>query len=79
MLASSFIPVPLTVTSGATVPFQNTSGILHTVDFDSPFSPGVTDIPAHSSGTNNRVFSQAGRFPFHCSLHAGMTGEIIVL
>ncbi len=78
MLGNSFTPVPLTVTRGASVGFQNTSGIIHTVDFDAPVSTGVTNIPSHSSGTTTRVFSQAGRFAFHCSLHAGMVGEIVV-
>jgi plastocyanin len=78
MLASSFTPIPVTVNRGATVTFQNTSGIGHTVLFDAPRSPGVDDIGLHSAGTNTRDFTQAGRFPFHCDRHAGMTGEIVV-
>lgn len=78
MLASSFTPVPLTILVGGVVSFQNNSGLAHTVDFDPPIAPGVENIPSHSSGTNTRTFTQAGRFPFHCALHAGMTGEIVV-
>ena len=78
MLASSFSPVPLTVTRGATVTFQNNSGIGHTVNFDGTKSPGVDDIGLHSNGNNARIFSQAGKFAFHCTQHGGMTGEIVV-
>jgi plastocyanin len=78
MLASSFTPVPLTVNRGQTVTFVNNSAIGHTVIFDNPRSPGVNDIPLHSSGSNTRDFTQAGRFPFHCSVHGGMTGEVVV-
>ena len=78
MLASSFTPVPLTVNRGATVSFQNSSGIGHTVIFDAPISPNVANIGLHSSGTNTRDFTQSGRFPFHCDQHGGMNGEIVV-
>jgi plastocyanin len=78
MVASAFTPVPVTVARGATVTFQNNSGIGHDVIFDVPRSPGVEDIGLHSSGTNSRQFTQVGRFPFHCNQHGGMTGEIVV-
>jgi plastocyanin len=78
MLAADFTPVPLTVPAGSTVQFQNNSGVSHTVTFDAPRSPGVEDVPLHSSGTNSRVFSQAGTFPFHCTQHGAMTGRIVV-
>ena len=78
MLVSSFTTVPLTVNRGTTVTFSNGSNTGHTVDFDGTRPPGVNDIGLHSSGTNTRDFTQAGRFPFHCSQHGGMTGEIVV-
>jgi plastocyanin len=78
MLASSFTPVPVTVNRGQTVIFTNNSGVSHNVLFDPPRSPGVDDIPLHTSGSNSRSFTQAGRFPFHCSQHGGMTGEVVV-
>jgi plastocyanin len=78
MIGTSFQPVPLVVQRGAVVNFQNTSGIGHTVTFDAPISPGVDDIPLHTSGTNSRTFTQAGRWLFHCTQHGGMTGEITV-
>lgn len=78
MLSAAYSPTSVTVPVGTEVPFTNGSGILHTVTFDNPRSPGVTDIPLHSSGTNTRTFTALGRFPFHCTQHAGMEGEIVV-
>lgn len=78
MLSSSYTPTNLTVTAGSTVTFINDSGIGHTVNFDGTRSPGVDDIPLHTSGRNDRRFTQAGTFNFHCTQHVGMTGKITV-
>lgn len=73
---SSFDPTSLTVTRGSSVNFSNTSGIEHNVTFAS--GSGIQSIGNHTSGTNTRVFSTAGNFPFQCTLHAGMNGQIVV-
>ena len=73
-----FSPTTLTVARGTGVTFLNNSGIIHNVMFGAIRSPGVTDIPNHSSGSNDRVFSAAGTWQFACSLHAGMVGQIVV-
>jgi plastocyanin len=78
MLSSRFSPTSLSVTEGTTVHFVNDSGVGHTVMFDGTRPPGVADILLHSSGTNDRIFTTAGTFAFHCSIHAGMNGQIVV-
>jgi hypothetical protein len=77
MLASAYNPTTLTVNKNSIVAFINNSGAGHTVTFDDR-PDGVTDIPLHTSGTNNRTFTQVGKFKFHCTQHGGMTGEITV-
>ena len=77
-LSASFEPGSLTIAKGTTVNFVNNSGISHTVNFDGTRPPGVTDIPLNSSGTFARTFNDAGRYAFHCTQHAGMTGEVVV-
>lgn len=77
MLSSSYNPATLTVNRNAVVPFVNNSGAGHTVTWDNR-PAGVTDIPLHSSGTNNRTFTTIGRFTFHCTQHDRMTGEVVV-
>ena len=77
-LASSFDPAVLTVNKGTTVQFVNNSGIGHTVNFDAPRPPNVTDIGLNTSGTFGRTFNDVGTFNFHCTVHAGMTGQVKV-
>jgi hypothetical protein len=77
MRASTFQPTTLTVTKGANVSFENSSGVTHNVVFDNTTS-GAADIGSISSGTVVRTFNTAGTFAFHCTIHAGMTGSITV-
>lgn len=78
MLSSTYSPKTLTVSVGTTVPFINDSGIGHTVNFDGTRPVGVDDIPLPASGRNERKFTNAGTFNFHCTQHVGMTGTITV-
>lgn len=73
----SFSPTSLTVSSGTTVTFTNSSGVAHNVIFDGA-APTGGDIGAISSGSQTRTFSTVGSYPFHCTIHAGMTGTVIV-
>ena len=78
LLSASYSPTSISVARGGNVSWINDSGILHTVTFDAPRPTGVDDVGLHSSGTNVRTFPTAGRFPFHCTQHGGMTGEVNV-
>ena len=77
--AASFEPTSLTVAKGTVVKFDNSSTVDHNVIFDAPTSPGVDDIGAFAYGTSTtRTFGTAGTFNFHCTIHAGMSGKVIV-
>lgn len=78
-------PPSRTVTSGTTVNWLNDSGVIHNVTFANPAVAGAVvgtsasgDIPNHSSGTNSRVFTAVGTHGFQCTIHAGMTGSVVV-
>lgn len=75
--ASSFSPSSVTIQSGGSVSWSNTSGILHNVTFD-PATGAPANIGNHSSGVNARTFATAGTFGYQCTLHGGMTGSVIV-
>ena len=75
--ASSFNPSSLTIQSGGTVTWNNTSGVFHNVTFN-PATGAPANIGDHNSGDNSRTFGTAGTFGYQCTLHGGMTGSVVV-
>ena len=70
----AFHPVTVTVHPGDTVEWQwNDNGIVHNVIGDDGMHS-----PDQGGGTFFHRFRQAGTFNYQCSLHAGMTGTVIV-
>ncbi len=74
LLAERFDPETGTVAVGGTVTFVNVSGDEHDVDFGTP----QLRIDAFSSGQRSLTFPTAGRFAYHCNLHAGMEATLVV-
>jgi plastocyanin len=72
---TSFSPAVFTVSAGTTVTWRNLDGMTHTVTSDTGiFDSGNIGI--------NRVYSYTfttpGEYPYHCTLHPGMSGTINV-
>jgi plastocyanin len=71
----SFGPQTLTVPVGATVTWTNRDDIPHTVvSTDGVFKSKVQDTDEKFSYT----FTKAGTYPYFCSIHPKMTGEVMV-
>ena len=71
----SFGPQTLTVPIGATVTWTNRDDIPHTVvSTDGVFKSKVRDTDESFSFT----FTKAGTYPYFCSVHPKMTGEVVV-
>jgi plastocyanin len=72
---SAFTPQTITVTAGTKVTWTNKDGIAHTVTSN-------TGIFNSGNMNNNAVFSftfaTAGTYPYHCAIHPGMTGTVVV-
>jgi plastocyanin len=74
----AFSPATLTVKSGTTVTWTNEDGASHTVVSDAGALVAFTS-PSLATGSSYPVtFTQAGTYPYHCSIHPSMTGTIIV-
>jgi plastocyanin len=75
ILFQEFSPSRLDVLPGESVQWSNVSERSHTVTADDgSFDSGDVD-PGNQFGV---AFSNAGTFPYHCTKHAGMTGEVDV-
>jgi plastocyanin len=71
----TFAPKALQVSVGTTVRWVNRDDIPHTVVSDTKvFKSKVLD----TDETFSFAFTKAGRYPYFCSLHPKMTGEVVV-
>jgi len=68
----------VTVPKGTVVSFTNGSGVPHDIVFNAPRSTGVTNIGPISSGTVTRTFNESGTWNVRCTIHEGMTAQVIV-
>jgi plastocyanin len=72
----TFAPATLVVARNASITFSFGT-LLHNVTFRSA-TGAPADIPNNASATVARPFPTAGDFNYDCSLHAGMTGKVVV-
>ena len=71
----SFGPATITVPVGATVTWTNRDDIPHTVvSTDGLFKSKVRD----TDETFSYTFAKAGTYPYYCSVHPKMTGQVVV-
>ncbi len=75
LTTTAFGANPLNITVGTTISWLNSDGTSHT---------STGDGGAWSSGNIapgarfNFTFQSAGRFTYHCQIHPGMTGTVVV-
>jgi plastocyanin len=72
---SQFSQSLITVKVGASVTWTNKSDNEHTVTSDD----GLFDTSLVGGDTFSFTFDQPGEFPYHCEIHRGMKGRIIVV
>jgi plastocyanin len=71
----AFAPTPLDVLPGETVEWTNVSERRHTITADD----GAFDSGDVFGGDRfTQTFDAVGAYPYHCRVHAGMTGEVDV-
>lgn len=71
----AFSPATVHIPGGTTVMWVNNDKVEHEVVSDN----GAFDSGVLSPGASfNYTFTQAGDYPYHCSIHPSMTGIIVV-
>ena len=70
----SFSPTTIAVPAGGSVTWRNNDTVTHTSTSDTSIWNGA--IGPGDSFT--RTFATAGTFPYSCTVHAGMSGRVIV-
>ncbi len=72
---SAFNPSPLTIAVGTTVRWTNDDTIAHdSTSNANVWASGNVNPGAHFDFT----FQAAGTYPYHCTIHPGMTGTVVV-
>ena len=73
--SGAYVPNPVTVSQGTVVTWSNNDSIVHDMVSDTgAFDSGRVG----ANGTVSVTFSTRGTFPYHCSIHPGMVGTIVV-
>jgi len=76
MQSSSFNPGTRTVVVNTIVTWTNKDGTSHTVTSDNGSFTSSGNIA--NGGTYSYKFTVTGTYNYHCTLHSGMTGKVIV-
>src|SRR6202166_5317673 len=72
----TFDPAMQTAHVGDIIQWTNTASFEHTITFDS--QPSLSDPSLQPGGTWEVKFTTAGTYQYHCSIHSGMVGTIVV-
>ena len=67
---------PVTAKVGDVITWANSDGVPHKVALDDGSCAMSQNIPG--GGSKSLVFSKAGTYPFHCSVHPTMKGTITI-
>lgn len=72
---SVYAPNPVTVKVGQQVNWKNNDSITHTATLDGMFNNTISPMSAQGAPV---TMNTAGTFNYHCTIHANMTGSIVV-
>src|SRR5262249_31556213 len=71
----AYTPDEVSVAAGTTVTWMNTDYVSHTTTADGTGWNSGTVVPG---GQFSFTFQTAGTFPYHCAIHPGMVGTVVV-
>lgn len=76
MQNTAFTPSSITVSVNTTITWRNKDSMAHTVTSNSGSELNSGNISG--GGTFTHQFTTAGTYPYHCTIHSGMTGTVVV-
>jgi plastocyanin len=71
----AYVPTPVTIAPGGTVRWTNDDTISHTSTSNSAVWSSGNVVPG---GHFDVTFPTAGTFAYHCTIHPGMIGTVVV-
>jgi plastocyanin len=75
LTTTAYAPNPITISVGGTATWTNSDSTPHT----STGNDGSWNSGAIAPGASfSRTFAAAGSFPYHCTIHPGMVGTVVV-
>lgn len=72
----AFGPAELKIKAGDTVFWNNKDSVPHNIVSDA--GGEITSPTISTDGTYSHTFNTAGEYAYHCEIHTGMKGKIIV-
>jgi plastocyanin len=72
---AAYAPDELTVNAGTTVTWMNTDSVAHTSTSD---AAGWNSGVVAPGGQFSVAFPTAGTYAYHCAIHPGMVGTVVV-
>jgi len=79
MYGIAFHPGTITVSAGAMVTWTNYDSVAHTVTSDSGVAPAFDSGSVGPGATYSLMLTlPPGTYGYHCNIHVGMTGKIVV-
>lgn len=75
--SNTFSPSSVTIAATEAVTWTNGSGTAHNVTFNQ-VTGAPANVPNFTTGSASRTFPTAGTFPYLCTIHPGMAGQVIV-
>jgi plastocyanin len=72
----TFDPAMQTAHVGDIIQWTNTGSVAHTITFDT--APALSDPSLQPGATWEVKFTTAGTYQYHCTIHSGMVGTIVV-
>ena len=76
MQNTAFNPSTITINTGTTITWRNKDSMNHTVTSTSGSELNSGTIGGGATFTHQ--FNTAGTYAYHCTIHSGMTGQVVV-